>query len=149
MGRGGRDRVARCREGPGKHPAPLLLSRLLVPELFRDACGQGPRRKTRLSPSDMTIGPERPFAYARAVLYEPAQFEPLIDEPWDPERVEVAIDAIVSDADAAFDLDALGLLPVQTPDLSRPQRLSIEATRGRFQAEFARAEATHESSVRP
>jgi len=107
MGRGGRDRVARCGEGPGKHPAPLLLSRLLVPELFRDACGQGPRRKTRLSPSDMTIGTERPFAYARAVLYEPARFEPLIDEPWDPERVEVAIAAIVSDADAAFDLDAL------------------------------------------
>jgi len=55
----------------------------------------------------MTIGTERPFAYARAVLYEPARFEPLIDEPWDPERVEVAIAAIVSDADAAFDLDAL------------------------------------------
>jgi hypothetical protein len=41
------------------------------------------------------------------VLYEPTQFEPLIDEPWDPARVEVAIAAIVSDADAAFDLDAL------------------------------------------
>ncbi len=41
------------------------------------------------------------------VLYEPAQFEPLIDEPWVPARVEDAIAAIVSDADAAFDLDAL------------------------------------------
>jgi hypothetical protein len=41
------------------------------------------------------------------VLYEPAQFEPLTDEPWDPARVEDAIAAIVSDADAAFDLDAL------------------------------------------
>jgi len=41
------------------------------------------------------------------VLYEPAQFEPLIDEPWVPTRVEDAIAAIVSDADAAFDLDAL------------------------------------------
>ena len=41
------------------------------------------------------------------MLYEPAQFEPLIDEPWAPARVEDAIAAIVSDADAAFDLDAL------------------------------------------
>jgi hypothetical protein len=41
------------------------------------------------------------------VLYEPAQFEPLTDEPWDPARVEDAIAAIVADADAAFDLDAL------------------------------------------
>src|ERR671925_19688 len=37
------------------------------------------------------------------VLYEPARFEPLIDEPWDPARVEDAIAAIVADADAAFD----------------------------------------------
>jgi hypothetical protein len=42
-----------------------------------------------------------------AVLYEPAQFEPLIDEPWVPARVEDAIAAIVSDADAAFDREAL------------------------------------------
>ena len=41
------------------------------------------------------------------MLYEPAQFEPLIDEPWDPARVEDAIAAIVSDADTAFELDAL------------------------------------------
>ena len=41
------------------------------------------------------------------MLYEPAQFEPLTDEPWDPARVEDAIAAIVSDADAAFELDAL------------------------------------------
>ena len=40
-------------------------------------------------------------------LYEPAQFEPLIDEPWVPARVEDAIAAIVSDADAAFDREAL------------------------------------------
>jgi hypothetical protein len=40
-------------------------------------------------------------------LYEHAQFEPLIDEPWVPARVEDAIAAIVSDADAVFDLDAL------------------------------------------
>src|SRR5438094_6852686 len=40
-------------------------------------------------------------------LYEAARFEPLIDEPWVPARVEDAIAAIVSDADAAFDLDAL------------------------------------------
>jgi lantibiotic modifying enzyme len=42
-----------------------------------------------------------------AVLYESAQFEPLIDEPWAPARVEDAIAAIVSDTDAAFDREAL------------------------------------------
>src|SRR6266566_4502365 len=36
-------------------------------------------------------------------LYEPGQFEPLIDEPWVPAHVEDAIAAIVSGADAAFD----------------------------------------------
>jgi Lanthionine synthetase C-like protein len=41
------------------------------------------------------------------VLYEPTQFEPLTDEPWDPARVEDAIATIVADADAAFDPDAL------------------------------------------
>jgi hypothetical protein len=44
---------------------------------------------------------------ATAVLYEPAQFEPLIDAPWVSARVEDVIAAIVSDADAAFDLDQL------------------------------------------
>src|SRR5205085_4342297 len=38
-----------------------------------------------------------------SVLYEPAQFEPLTAEPWDPGRVEDAIATIVADADAAFD----------------------------------------------
>jgi hypothetical protein len=37
------------------------------------------------------------------VLYDPAQFEPLTDEPWDPAAVEDAIAAIVADTDAAFD----------------------------------------------
>jgi lantibiotic modifying enzyme len=41
------------------------------------------------------------------VLYEPAQFEPLTDEPWDPARVENAIATIVADADATFDPAAL------------------------------------------
>src|SRR5918912_3775948 len=41
------------------------------------------------------------------MLYDPTQFEPLIDEPWVPARVEDAIAAIVSDADAAFDREAL------------------------------------------
>ena len=41
------------------------------------------------------------------MLYDPAQFEPLTDEPWDPARVEDAIAAIVADADAAFDREAL------------------------------------------
>jgi Lanthionine synthetase C-like protein len=44
---------------------------------------------------------------ATAGLYEPAQFEPLIDAPWVSARVEDVIAAIVSDADAAFDLDQL------------------------------------------
>jgi hypothetical protein len=37
------------------------------------------------------------------VLYEPAQFEALTDEPWDPARIEDAIAAVVADADEAFD----------------------------------------------
>jgi hypothetical protein len=41
------------------------------------------------------------------VLYEPAQFEPLTGEPWDPEPVEDAIATIVADVDAAFDPAAL------------------------------------------
>ena len=41
------------------------------------------------------------------MLYEPAQFEPLTDESWDPARIEDAIAAIVADADAAFDPEAL------------------------------------------
>jgi Lanthionine synthetase C-like protein len=41
------------------------------------------------------------------VLYDPAQFEPLLDDPWDPVRVRDAIAAIVADADAAFDPDGL------------------------------------------
>jgi Lanthionine synthetase C-like protein len=41
------------------------------------------------------------------VLYEPAQFEPLTEDRWDPARIEDAIAAIVADADAAFDSDAL------------------------------------------
>jgi lantibiotic modifying enzyme len=42
-----------------------------------------------------------------AVLYDPAHFEPLSDERWDPARVKDAIGAIVADADAAFDLESL------------------------------------------
>jgi len=41
------------------------------------------------------------------VLYKPEAFEPLTDEPWDEERAKAAIAAIVEDADAAFDPDAL------------------------------------------
>jgi len=41
------------------------------------------------------------------MLYEPASFDALIDEPWVPARVEDAIAAIVADADAAFDPKAL------------------------------------------
>jgi Lanthionine synthetase C-like protein len=41
------------------------------------------------------------------MLYEPTRFDALIDEPWVPARVEDAIAAIVADADAAFDADAL------------------------------------------
>src|SRR5919204_1033956 len=41
------------------------------------------------------------------MLYEPEQFEPLTDEPWDPPHIENAIASIVADADAAFDPEAL------------------------------------------
>jgi hypothetical protein len=41
------------------------------------------------------------------VLYDPAAFEPLTDEPWDEARVRGGIAAIVADADAAFDPDEL------------------------------------------
>jgi hypothetical protein len=44
---------------------------------------------------------------ATVVLYEPTQFDSLIDEPWAPARVEDAIAAIVADADAAFDPEGL------------------------------------------
>ena len=41
------------------------------------------------------------------MLYEPETFEPLTEDPWRDERVHEAIRAIVADADAAFDSDAL------------------------------------------
>jgi Lanthionine synthetase C-like protein len=41
------------------------------------------------------------------MLYDPVQFEPLTDEPWDPARARDAIGAIVADADAAFDPETL------------------------------------------
>jgi len=41
------------------------------------------------------------------VLYAPDEFEPLTDEPWDEERVRARIQAIVSDADEAFDPEGL------------------------------------------
>jgi len=37
------------------------------------------------------------------VLYDPGAHEPLMDEPWNPERVRSAISAIVADAETAFD----------------------------------------------
>jgi hypothetical protein len=39
------------------------------------------------------------------VLYDPAAFEPLTDEPWDDKRVRAGIQRIVSDADEAYDPD--------------------------------------------
>jgi hypothetical protein len=41
------------------------------------------------------------------VLYDPAAFEPLTDEPWDEARAREGIAAIVTDTDAAFDPDTL------------------------------------------
>ncbi|HKD93665.1 MAG TPA: lanthionine synthetase LanC family protein [Gaiellaceae bacterium] len=41
------------------------------------------------------------------MLYDPAAFEPLTNEPWDEARARDGIAAIVADADAAFDPDAL------------------------------------------
>ena len=40
------------------------------------------------------------------MLYDRARFEPLIEEPWNPERVPDAIGAIVADVDAAFAPDS-------------------------------------------
>jgi lantibiotic modifying enzyme len=40
-------------------------------------------------------------------LYDPEQFEALVDEPWHPAQVEDAIAAIVADVEAAFDPVAL------------------------------------------
>jgi lantibiotic modifying enzyme len=48
------------------------------------------------------------------VLYEPNEFEPPTDEPWDAGRVRDAIATIVADADAAFDPD--GLWPAEEWD---------------------------------
>jgi hypothetical protein len=45
--------------------------------------------------------------YARSVLYEPERFEPLIDEPWDPEHVGESVAEIVADAAQAFDPETL------------------------------------------
>jgi hypothetical protein len=41
------------------------------------------------------------------VLYQPEDFEPLTEEPWDEARVRDAIRGIVADADAAFDTATL------------------------------------------
>ena len=41
------------------------------------------------------------------MLYDPAAFEPLTEEPWDEARVRRSIAAIVADADAAFHPDEL------------------------------------------
>src|ERR1051325_11478123 len=41
------------------------------------------------------------------MLYDPAHFEPLTDEPWDPAHVADAIATIVVDTDAAFDPEGL------------------------------------------
>jgi hypothetical protein len=46
-------------------------------------------------------------AKEEAMLYEPEQFDRLIDEPWVPAHVEGAIARIVADVDAAFSLDRL------------------------------------------
>lgn len=47
-------------------------------------------------------------------LYEPTEFEPLLEEPWKPARIEAAIAAIVSDVDAGF--DPVGLWPASDWD---------------------------------
>jgi hypothetical protein len=41
------------------------------------------------------------------VLCDPAQFERLTEEAWEPARVEDGIATIVADTDAAFDPDVL------------------------------------------
>src|SRR2546423_3612071 len=68
--------------------------------------GERPRRSRPRCGSGVSRGGCRRVSLA-IVLYDPAQFERLSDEPWDAARVEDAIAAIVADADAAFDPDAL------------------------------------------
>jgi hypothetical protein len=41
------------------------------------------------------------------VLYDPSAFEPLVDDPWDEDRVRAGIRGIVADADRAYDEDEL------------------------------------------
>jgi hypothetical protein len=41
------------------------------------------------------------------VLHWPEGFEPLVDEPWDEQRVSPPIRAIVADTDDAYDADRL------------------------------------------
>ena len=41
------------------------------------------------------------------MLYTPEGFEPLVDEPWDEQRVRAAIRAIVADTDEAYDHERL------------------------------------------
>ncbi len=41
------------------------------------------------------------------MVYDPAGFEPLTEEPWQAARVRDGIRAIVADCDAAFDPDGL------------------------------------------
>src|SRR5919205_3786191 len=41
------------------------------------------------------------------MLYDPAAFEPLTDEPWNEGRVRDGIASLVADADAAFDPEKL------------------------------------------
>jgi hypothetical protein len=80
------------------------------------------------------------------VLYDPAQFEPLIDEPWNAARVADAIAEIVADAEAAFDPETLwpahewdaweAPLPVKTMYVGAAGVIwAIEALRRRQHAE--------------
>ncbi len=48
------------------------------------------------------------------MLFDPAAHEPLVDAPWDEERVHGAVQAIVADAEAAF--DPVDLWPVHPRD---------------------------------
>jgi hypothetical protein len=61
------------------------------------------------------------------MLYEPDQFDRLIEEPWVRAHVEDAIATIVADVDAAFGLD--GLWPVvnewESTATGNEQRFSI------------------------
>src|SRR4029079_11361392 len=115
--RRGRGRARRHEHRPLRRaPAPLLGPRAVRRDHAPEADDGGRRRALRRDHGRRGRLPGRLAQAApgggrggerRLVLYRPAAFEPLTDEPWDEVRARDGIAAIVADADAAFDPDGL------------------------------------------